>query len=362
MTSPIAYIKEGTRMIRNSLMLRAHGFYEYGGDARFICQQILDDCWNGVFFQTSTTNFPQFWTRDFGLSTKALAQHGYKEKVKKTLNYALNIFSKYNTITTTITPQNKPFNFPRPAVDSLPWFIHSLKFLNDKELINTYAKFIEIEVMKFYHQFIDKKTGLVKSSHVSSLKDFAIRKSSCYDNCMTSMLSKDLTALKFHHPLKDFDYRELLLNHFWKDTYFTDDITQQSYVAGDAQLFPFYTNTVKSKKMMRTAFSAIQENKLDFPFPLKYTTKDAPVKFIWQELFMRNYERDTIWLHIGPLYIKLLQRVDPKLAREHLKSMTWIIETYKNYPEALTSEGKPFTAPFYHCDQGMLWCANYLAL
>ena len=80
---------------------------------------------------------------------------------------------------------------------------------------------------------------------------------------------------------------------------------------------------------------------------------------------MKNYERDSIWTHMAPLYIKLLKKVDPEKAKQHKQAYTQMIETYRNYLEVFSStrnKVKPFRTPFYFCDRGMLWAANYLTL
>jgi hypothetical protein len=362
MTSPIHYLTQGLRIYRNSLNLKKHGFHQYDGNAKAICTQIVSDCWNGRYFQTSTTNFAQFWTRDFGWCTESLLKLGYKNEVNQTLSYALNTFSKHDKVTTTITPNNQPFDFPTHAVDSLPWLVHSLSLAKKKELTERYQPFIESETQRFVKTVINPETGLVKPLHFSSIKDFAIRKSSCYDNCMVALLSTSLNNLKLNNPLHQFNYPQLIKETFWNGEYFYDDLKKLPYVAADANIFPFYLKIIKSKSMLKSAINEIKKAQLDIPLPIKYTRTSAPVKFLWQELFMKNYERDAIWTHMGPLYIQLLKQINKSEAYRHVQNYTHLIETYKNYPEVLDSNGKPFTSIFYHSDQGMLWAANYLTL
>src|SRR3989338_8915285 len=123
------YASEGARILFSSLKSR---FFpkEYLGNADEICQAIVRECWNGKFFQTSTTNFKQFWTRDFGFCTASLLTLKYQSQVQQTLKYALYRFQQQGAVTTTITPQGKPYNFPVFGVDSLPWLIHSIKLSN----------------------------------------------------------------------------------------------------------------------------------------------------------------------------------------------------------------------------------------
>jgi hypothetical protein len=80
------------------------------------------------------------------------------------------------------------------------------------------------------------------------------------------------------------------------------------------------------------------------------------------EILAKGYERDTAWMHMGPLYIKMVQRVNKKLAQKYLATYTQLIERYKNYLEVFNADGTPFKSRFYHADEGMLWAANYLEL
>ena len=166
MTSIVQYITEGTRILRTSF-LNAFFPKKYKGNADEICRHIVKDCWNGRFFQTSIRNFPQFWTRDFAICTQSLMQLKYENEVRKTIRYALNRFKKHNKITIIITPGGKPYDFPTMAVDTLPWFIHSMKI--SKFPYYDHKDFLNKEIRKFFNKVIDKKTGLVKNKHFSAI-------------------------------------------------------------------------------------------------------------------------------------------------------------------------------------------------
>jgi len=363
MTQLSFYFTEGIRIFNKSLKSRFTK-KKYSGKAREICQQIVKDCWNDHFFQTSNNNFNQFWTRDFGWCCKSLLQLGYQKEVHQTLRYALNRFQKYHQITTTITPGGRPYNFPIAAVDTLPYLIHSIKI--SQFPYYSFKSFLNHHIKLFYQQFIDPVTGLVKPNlHPSSMKDFSVRKSSCYDNTLAALLAKDLKDMRLDNPFQKYDYPQLLKQHFWNGTYFYDDITKQEYVAGDANVFPFALGIIQDKEMLESALKSIQEAELDHPLPLKYTQKTAPVKFIWQELFFKGYELDAVWTHMGPLYIQLLKKIDLEKAKQHKQAYTDMIERYQNYLEVFTTQNnqvKPFQTFYYVCDRGMLWAANYLTI
>lgn len=360
MISPIHYATEGTRIFLTSLKnkIKPHRYY---GSAEDICKLTVNDCWNGRFFQTSTHNFPQFWTRDFGWCTQSLMKLGHADKVHQTMRYAVNRFKHYNKITTTITPGGRPFNYPTTAVDSLPWLIHSIRISQFPHY--ELRGFLNLQVQKFFHEFINPLNGLVKPElHVSSMKDLAVRKSSCYDNCMVGMLATDLTELKLVNPFEKYNYPALLREHFWNGSFFFDDLAKKMYVAGDANLFPFIVGLVSDPEMLALAIQAIEGAGLTDPFPLKYTSSRRHVEFIWQEKLLPNYESDAIWMHMGPLYIKLLQHVDKDKAALYKQRYKEAIEKAGNYLEVYTKEGLPYKTPLYTCDRGLLWAANYLTL
>lgn len=360
MASIIDYFTQGSRIFFTSWKNR---FFpkKYQGDANEICQRILKDCWNGRFFQTSTDNFRQFWTRDFGWCAQSLVKLGYQKEVQQTIRYALNRFKKYNKITTTITPGGKPFDFPNLAVDSLPWLIHSIRISNFEYY--SHKTFLNNQIKLFFGKVVNNHTGLVKpDKSFSSIKDFASRRSSCYDNSMIALLAKDLQKLKLFNPFKEYNYPELLKRHFWSGKYFYDDLRRKDYISGDANVFPFLFGLYNDKEMLKSTVESMQEAKLDQPFPLKYTFSREKVNFIWQEIFLRNYESDAIWTHMGPFYIKLLKQVDKKKALALKKKYKEQIERNRNYLEVFTSKGKPYGTPFYYTDRGMLWAANYLTL
>ena len=360
MASIIDYVTQGGRIFLISLKNRLFK-KKYDGTASEICTKIVKDCWNGRYFQTSTGNFPQFWTRDFGWCTQSLIKLGFEKEVHKTLRYAVNNFKKYNKIAVALTPNGKAFDFPTTAVDSLPWFIHSIKI--SKFPYHSIRPFLNLQIKKFYSDIINPQTGLVKPEiNFSSIKDLAVRKSSCYDNTMVAMLANDLKGMKLYNPFNKFDYADLIKRHFWNGRFFYDDLQKKDYVAGDANLFPFLLGIISDKEMMQKTIEAIENERLDEPFPLKYTSSRKGINFGWEEMFLRNYESSAIWMHTGPLYIKLLQRIDVKKARKHKKTYGTIIEKHGNFLEVFNENGKPFSTPFYYCDSGMLWAANYLTL
>jgi len=227
-----------------------------------------------------------------------------------------------------------------------------------------YRDFLNREIEKFHEKVIDPRTGLVKPAHFSSIKDHAVRKSSCYDNVMAAMLCSILKRHKsLKNPLEKYNFRKIIMDNFWTGSYFLDDLSGIKAVTGDANIFPFWTGVFDDKAMMKKAFSKIQEAGLDRPFPLKYSCGKIRQKFILLgRIFTPNYERNAVWMHMGPLYVGLLKKIGKKEAEAHKKCYRALIEKHKTFPEVLDSRGKPYHTPFYYCDEAMLWAANFLTL
>ena len=362
----IVYLTEGARIFARSLRARLLGVKRYKGNARQICSQIVKECFNGRYFQTSRGHFCEFYTRDFGWCVDSLIELGYNKEIKKTLEYALDVFSKNGKVATTISPSENAFDFPRYSVDSLPYLVRSLAVSNQKNIANKHKTFLNKEIKRFYNLVIDKKTGLVrKDKYFSSMKDHSLRKSSCYDNAFVWVLSESLKKFPFLiNPFKKYDYKKLIFDNFWREEYFLDDLSGKKYVAGDANIIPFWLGLFDSKEMMKKAFNLMHKEGLDNPFPLKYGTLESKKQqnYSGYSIFAEDYETNTIWMHIGLFYVKLLKQIDKKGYQKYKKEYEKLILKHRNFLETFTKKGKPYKTFFYYSDESMLWAANYLTL
>jgi len=293
----ITIIKEGARMFRRRIHVAFHGTRRYEGNAREICQKIVKDCFNGKYFQVSNGHFNCFYTRDFGWIIESLLKLDHQKEVHATLSYALERFSSHGAVTTSISPSGKCFNFPNYAPDSLAMLIRSLRLAKAEDLLKSHKSFLNKQIEAFDKKVMDKETGLVrKDVHFSSIKDHAKRKSSCYDNCMAAMLCEELEKIKtLDNPFKKYDTKEKIKKHFWKEHYFIDDLSGNTYIAGDANIFPFWTGVITNKEMMKKALQSIQREGLHKPFPLKYTKNKLSSKgFVKESIFASDYDHLTI--------------------------------------------------------------------
>ncbi|MBW2978255.1 hypothetical protein KY331_05400 [Candidatus Woesearchaeota archaeon] len=363
MLSPI-FLLEGARIIVRSFRVKFKGVKKYKGDVKQICRQIIEDCWNGRYFQVSAGHFCEFYARDFGWCTHSLLNLGYKDKVIKTLDYALGIYSKNKRITTTIDPRGRILDVYTYSPDSLAYLMRSLRLANAKNLIKKYKPFLETEVKKFFDIVFDKDKGIVKeNTFFSSMKDHSVRNSSCYNNIMVAMLSKELDKLKFENPFKEYNLKKIIKEKFWTGEYFLDDLSGNKFVAGDANIYPFWTGVFTDKKMLKSTINKIIEKKLDEPFPLKYSEERKGKKFTFiEKIFVPNYEGSAIWIHMGPLYLELLRKVNKTRYNLLIQRYKNLIEKHKNYLEVFNANGSIYKTFFYHTDESMLWAANFLDL
>jgi hypothetical protein len=362
----IIHLSEALRMFRRSRYVNKHGFRQYKGTPKQIAEQIVDSCWNKKdrFFMVSSGHFCQFYSRDFGMSAEALVKLGHKKKVIQTLNYALKRMQKHGSITTTISPKGKPFDFPTYGADSLPFLIHAIRAAKATPILKKYRSFLMNEIEFYFEHVFDPHTDLVyQHKHFSSMKDYSQRNSSCYSNCMLSMLRDDLQALNFYNPFIKHDIKKAIIKNFWNGKYFHEDLSKTNIVTGDANTYPFWCNVTTSKDIFKKCLVSMDKAGLTKPFPLKYAaTKKKTTPAILRELFAGDYERDTVWIHLGLCFLDTVKQYDKKRFNTYMKQYEHQIKKHKNFLELYDRNGEPFKTPFYIADEGMLWVSKYLAL
>lgn len=352
-------------------MKGVRGLPKHKGSPDEICREILRKCYNGRYFQASAGHFSLFYIRDFGICIEALLRLGYRKEVENTLKYALSCYERYEKITTTIKKNGVCKDFFNIAPDSLAFLLFSLRVSKADALVSEYRQFLEKEIARYYEAIVDKNTGLVKKGYFSSIKDNAIRNSSCYDNCMLAMIRRNAGLLKLNNPFAKYNYPKLIYEHFWnkKEGYFKDDL-DLDIPTGDANVFPYWCGIFKDRNMIKSSINAIQKNHLDKPFPLRYWKDKKAGSFLFiQSLLAPNYEGNTCWVHLGLCYMDVLAHLNDKqyksLLKEHIRQYTNMIIEHKNFLEVYTikSDGQavPYRSLFYHCDDSMIWCSKYLA-
>ena len=364
-------IAEGLRIARLSWQRKHHGWKRYPGGVRQICDGIIEDCWNGDFYQASAGHFAQFYTRDFSIASSALPQ----ERAEATLSYALQKFHQAGAVTVAITPRGVPFDFPVFSPDSLAFLLHALRIAQADDVLAAHQDFIEAQVDSWCKRVIGED-GFVRSGvHFGGMRDHAIRSSSCYDNVMVLLLKQEAKTLGLRAPKIALSTR-MFMDEFWQDGSFKDARDDAS-IQGDANVIPFWTGVVDDKQKARQALNTLHRLKMDTPVPLAYspTCGKAPrgrlhskrplehgpqsiaPKMIWQNLFVRNWECESRWMQLGLMYVALAKKYNPSLYDEIAASLRKNILANQNVLEVFTPDGKPYTSAFYHADEGMLWGA-----
>ncbi|MBD3230670.1 MAG: hypothetical protein GF329_21000 [Candidatus Lokiarchaeota archaeon] len=360
----IAHLKEGWRIYKRRRRVNKKGLHTYEGNAAEICEQIIEDCWNGTYFQTSTDygHYCEFYMRDFGWAIESLLELGHKERVIQTLEYALDKYSNQG-LTTTINPKGKCIDIFKYSPDSLAYLIRCLRIAEASDLIEKHEPFLIKEINMCFDRCFDKNTSLIRDDvHWGSMKDSTHRNCSTYDNIMLAMVSKDLNHLHLPNPFKDYDIKSAILNNLWNGEYFYDDIHKHELVTGDNNTFPYWTGIFKNENMIKSSIKSIQSAELDSPFPLKYSNKKISKEVFWRKWFVSDYQTHSIKTHMGAIYIHMVKKFFPSLAKIYIDKYTELIETHGTYLENYTSKGEPLNTKFYYSDEGNLWSANYLTL
>ena len=358
------HLREGRRMFFRHLRVRGKNFFQFKGNANQIGTQILEHLWNGQYYNTSIGNYPLFYSRDFGMVIQSLLDLGHKERVRKTLDYAMDCYKTYGGIKTYITTFGKPIDFPNVySPDSVVHMFRSLAILDDKELIAKYKDFLQFELDKFYKIATFQITGEIRRFiHFGGMRDHSKRDGSCYDTVMAAIISREADHLGLNNPLKRFNYAEIIEEQFWNGSFFNDDRSSTTLTA-DANIYPFWYGIFDSKEKIKSAVAAMQEADLDKPFPIKYVTdKKQKGKTISVEILVNNWEAHSIWPMSGLPYIDIVGDVNPEQAKMHLLQYKRLIETHGTFLEVYDNKGKPYKSPVFSTDEGMIWVALYLTL
>ena len=364
MTLPtLPILEEGARIYWCGIQRKAKGWKRYSGDYRAICSQIVKECWNGQYFQTSAGHFRQFYARDFGWCIAGLLKQKYHEKCNTTMRFALQRYASYGRITTCITPGGQPFDFPNVySPDSVAYFFRSLLLLNNKELIEQYHSFLQREVDRFFATAVDPKTGLAQRKiHFSGMKDYAVRDASCYDSTAIGLMQAVLKKLMmFENPLKHYNMKKALLDRYWTGSYFRDDLSGSDFVSGDANVYPFLFGILEDTTKLKSAIARMHEVGLATPFPLRYEPAGALTNHLWHEWLVPHWQRSCHWSSIGLDYISLLGKISKKQQTQALYRYRDLVEKHDTLFECYRSDGTPYSSAWYHADEAMLWAVKLL--
>lgn len=371
----IIELQEAVRMFRRARRVRREGFVRYSGSAEEICRQIIDDCWDEKhqYLRVSTGHFCEFYVRDFAHCAGALLKLGYRKQVTATVRYALEAFEKHGRIEQTISPGGIAFSFPAYSPDALALLLFILAKTKQTKLAKHHRKLLQKEADRFVRLVIDPATLLPRrNKRFSGMRDHCERSSACYEAVMILLVAKLAPEFKLDFPYTPEQLTPIFLETYWNGSYFYSDITRQPIVVGDANVIPIWTGVLEGmvpaatlRAMRRKMLRSLRVAGLDEPWPLRYTNsqdaKSEQVGMHFSSFFAHGYQTDSIWMNIGLCMLDVLADENPKVARKHHERIGKLIEQHGTFFELYDKKGRPFITPFYAADEGMLWCAQWLA-
>ncbi len=336
----------------------------FEGDAKEVCQQVVAGTWNGTFYETSLGHYDYFWMRDFGTVANALTVIGEQKNVHKTLRWALKAYRKANHVTICIDRKGRAFNAPgKHSIDALPWLLHSLA-VSHYPLMKSDVAFLNRRIVVYCKKYLQEQSGhLKKRRSYNELRDAVHYDRSAYAIALTGRLSIAAQELGLSFPYPPSRYADELVSHYWTGEYFRSDAETDDFSA-ECALMPFFLGVVKDRELANATFDYILKEKLETPYPLKYSKGRLKFhyRFMMGPIAMPNYTGDSIWTWHATFYLHLLQQYErPEYGKEY-KKFAALIERHGNYPELVNPDGSWYYAPFYRADPGMVWAALFLDL
>jgi hypothetical protein len=350
--------------------LRRHfrGHTRHPGEASAIVRACIEACWNGRTFTASPGHFDMFWTRDLSFSIPSLLRLGLGDRVRESLTYALDVWTKRRShITTTIHYFDRPGDVFEYGVDSLPLFLAALRTADATDLVERHHTWLQAEIDHFYTMVVDPSTGLVRSDRkYSAHRDTVVNRSNAFGNTMVALLAKTIEETGwFESPIErhfDGDFGRLLMEHFWVDDHFRDALGDET-VSGEANIWPFYAGVIGDPAVIAPALAYLDANGFCDPYPLRYETSRRPEREVWlTRHVLPDYQGSTVWTSLGAIYIQVLRTVDPTLAaREAGRYVDWI-ERDGTFWEVMNSGGQNWVSPRWIMigEESMLWSAIFL--
>jgi len=346
-------------------------------------------------------------TLDTQLPSSEARWHDRQIVYLQTLAYALGIFAKHDTLTTTIIPTGRHaatcVNFYAYPSDTLYGMLYALAALLDKEsarpfsygrhqhphdtidaasvLLTTYRRSLAGHYKRYREKVFDEKIGLVSTNVVlSGAKDITKRSSAFYDNVVfwkTTSLAMKLGLIRHNQQFID-QLKQRILASFWLDDegYFLEDLSREGkrekYYSSDwlivlATGFIDPENADEQRYFTRS-IDYIQKEKIDRPFAIKYQNETrAHRQFAAVRLAVASYGGDSIWSFWGMEYIKVLlvlyrstgERHYLKEADYHIKKYEKAMTKYKGFPEVYDAKGHMLQTPLYRSVRQTGWVVGF---
>lgn len=325
----------------------------------------------------------------------------------QTAAYALGIFAKHDTLTTTIIPTGRHratcVNFYAYPSDTLYGMLFALAALLGKQsaqpvtykrarhaldtvpaaqlLLQTYRDHLAKHYERYRHRVYDDQTGLIsRSITMSGAKDITKRRSAFYDNVIfwkTTELAMTLGLIPRDNAFLG-TLKNRIIETFWLDDagYFLEDLSNESQrhqLYSSDWLIVLATGFLSPKKAkeryyFERSIDYIQRMDIDKPFAIKYQHETrAHRQFLAVRLAVASYGGDSIWSFWGMEYIKtllLLYRETEnsaylKAANYHLRQYEAAMKRDKGFPEVFDRDGKLLETPLYRSIRQTGWVIGF---
>lgn len=352
------------RALYRQIINRYFGKIErFDGNAQQVGEQIIERVWQGEFYRTSLGHFDFFWMRDFGTVAHSLTHIGHKDRVQRTLNWALMNFMKSNHVTQCIDHAGNAFNQPaRKSVDALPWLLHSI-VVSDYRLRPMERRFLNERLAHYTEVYLTPEGDLKKGVRFAELRDAVNYDRSAYAIALIARMSVCVKELDLHFGFTVETYQKILKEHYWNGTFFKADRVTNVY-SSESALMPFFHDIITDKNMVDATMDYIAQRKLNKPYPLQYGEHSDKFhyRFTMNNTIMPQYTGNTLWTWHATFYLHILKHYKHTDYRENYDKFTELIERHGTYPELVNHDGSWYKAPFYMADPGMIWIALYMEL
>jgi hypothetical protein len=324
------------------------------------------------------------------------------ELILRSTEIALQVFSEYDEVTTTIVELENgkyvPINIYVASSDSLPSILRvlqqmrmieeqSLRFGLTKEeeekrrgvkqktyeLIEKYRDFLAKEVDRYVGEYVDEEGFIREDLKLSGIKDAWVRHSAFYDNVMLWSVYYYAwqTGIKPEWQVQAIGMKQRLIEAYWDEDagIFYDEkkeYVKEQYFSADnliaMEMGMLRAEDAEDRVYLQRIRDYIEEKNLAQPFPLKTTEIRIPEReHLPVRIFAPNYIGTTIWSYWGMLYIDLLIKLgEEEKARTYLDSYTNKIEEYGGFPELYFPDGRQYRLRFYRSVNDMVWGIYYL--
>lgn len=409
-------------VLKNGLNIVSSRWHKRASSEATTLRGIIDDIYAlrfnpGKLLLTSGDHFSALFVRNLGvfyyptldrsLPANETTWHGRQIVYLQTLAYALGVFAKQDTLTTTIVPTGRHratcINFYAYPSDTLYGMLYALAALLGKEtarpsnytrnvhdldtapaaklLLKTYRPSLHDHTIRYRETVFDETTGLIhKDITMSGAKDITKRVCSFYDNVVfwkTMSLAMDL-GLVPHDARFLNDLKTRILDTFWLEDagYFLEDLSEEGlahhYYSSDWLIVlatGFLSPTKENERhYFERSIDYIQRMKIDQPFALKYQHETrAHRQFLAVRLAVASYGGDSIWSFWGMEYIKSLLLLHRATGHDtYLEAADYHIDQYKKtmkrdkgFPEVYDHNGKLLETPLYRSIRQTGWVIGF---